>query len=162
MYRIRRATAGYAFVMLTFSLILGRIIWSYNAEIAPAIAQAQVIGLSATSNLFFNGILVSPVIGNMIILLGFEAFWLFVVIMAVGAVFFYWIVETKDQSIAILTEKWEKKLKCEYTGRHHATANKSLGKEIHNEQSSEEHSSKECSTEKEVENFFEDENMENA
>jgi hypothetical protein len=55
-----------------------------------------------------------------------------------------------------------KKLKCEYTGRHHATANKSLGKEIHNEQSSEEHSSKECSTEKEVENFFERENMENA
>jgi hypothetical protein len=85
----------------------------------------------------------------------------FVVIMAVGAVFFYWIVETNEQSIAIITEKWERMLGYEYTGRHHTTANKSLGKqELPGRRSSKEHSSKERSTEKEVENAFEGENME--
>jgi len=136
---------GYVFVAMTyviafiFNVTIGPIVWSYNAEIAPSIAQAQIVGLSAASNLFFNGIIVSPVIGNLIVALGFEAFWIFVVIMAVGAAFFYWIVETKDQSIAIITEKWEEKLKCEYTGHHHAIANEPLDKHLPSEkQSSEE------------------------
>jgi len=128
---------GYAFVALTFvinfvfNVTIGPIIWTYNAEIAPSIAQDQIVGLSAASNLCFNGILVSPVISSLIVATGFEAFWLFAAIMAVGAAFFYWLVETKDQSIAIVTEKWEEKLKCEYTGHHHAaiTSNEPLDKQ---------------------------------
>jgi len=135
---------GYAFVALTyvitfvFNVTLGPIVWSYNAEIAPSIAQDQIVGLSAASNLFFTGIVTSPVISSLIVAVGFEAFWVFAVIMAIGAAFFYWLVETKDQSIAIVTEKWEEKLKCEYTGHHHAITNETLDKHPPSEKESSE------------------------
>jgi MFS family permease len=118
---------GYVFIAMTytvsfvFGLTLGPVIWSYNAEIAPAAVRAQIVGLSAASNLFFNAVVVSPMIGELINSLGFNSFWVFVVIMSIAFVVFYWLVETKDLPVEIVTEKWEEKLNCKYTNLHHST-----------------------------------------
>jgi MFS family permease len=112
--------AGYAFIAMTYvvefmyGMTLGPVIWSYNAEIAPVAYRAQIGGMSAASNLFFNAVVVSPVIGDLIAHIGFNTFWIFVVIMLGAIGFFYWIVETKDLPIEVVTELWEAKLHCQY------------------------------------------------
>ena len=112
--------AGYAFIAMTYvvefmyGMTLGPVIWSYNAEIAPVAYRAQIGGMSAASNLFFNAVVVSPVIGDLIAHIGFNTFWIFVVIMLGAIGFFYWIVETKDLPIEVVTKLWEAKLNCQY------------------------------------------------
>ena len=76
--------------------------------------RAQIVGMSAASNLFFNAVVVSPVIGDLIAHIGFNTFWIFVAIMLGAIGFFYWIVETKDLPIEVVTELWEAKLHCQY------------------------------------------------
>jgi MFS family permease len=110
-YPIVSPNVGYMFIAMpyivsfVFGLTLGPVIWSYNAEIAPAAVRAQVVGLSAASNLFFNAAVVSPMLGDLIASLGFNSFWIFVVIMSIAFVVFYWLVETKDLPVEIVTEK---------------------------------------------------------
>lgn len=115
---------GYTILVLTFVIdfvfgfTLGPIIWSYNAEIAPVKFRALILGLAAASNLFWNGVIVylPPMI---ISSLGFDTFWMFASFMAVSFLFFYWIIETKGLPLEIVTETWEKKLKCKYVEHHH-------------------------------------------
>ena len=101
-----------------FGFTLGPIVWSYNAEIAPAKFRAQILGLAAASNLFWNGFVlyVPPILISAI---GFDTFWIFAGFMAIACAFFYWIVETNGLPLEVVTEKWEKKLNCEYTNLHH-------------------------------------------
>jgi len=122
---------GYLFLALSyiinfvFGFTVGPIVWSYNAEIAPTKIRAQLVGISAASNLILNGLTVSPVIGWLITSLGFNAFWLFAVVSVLACGFFYWIVETKGLPLEVVTEKWETKLNYKYTDLHH-TENGSL------------------------------------
>jgi MFS family permease len=115
---------GYAVLVMSyiidfvFGFTLGPVVWSYNAEIAPTKFRAQILGLAAASNLFWTGaILYVP--GYLISEIGFDTFWIFAGFMVIAFAFFYWIVETNGLPLEVVTEKWEKKLNCEYTNLHH-------------------------------------------
>lgn len=112
-------------INFVFSFTVGPIAWSYNAEIAPNKIRAQLVGISAASNMILNAFTISPAMGILISSLGFNAFWLFAVVSVLACCVFYWIVETKGLSLEVVTEKWEKKLNCKYTDLHH-TENGSL------------------------------------
>ena len=61
-------------INFVYGLYVGPIVWSYNAKIAPNNIHAQLVGISAVSNLILNGLTISPVIGWLITSLGFNAF----------------------------------------------------------------------------------------
>jgi len=114
---------AYAMVGLAMSIFFiygataGPITWTYNAEIAPANIRTQILGYAAACNLFFNGTMVYlPNI--MVVYIGFNAFWIFVAICAVGVGFWYWLVETNGLPLEVVTQKWEEKLNCKYTDIH--------------------------------------------
>lgn len=96
-----------------FGLTLGPIGWTYNAEIAPLKYRAKILGMAAASNLFCNFI-INHFSAGWMKNLGFPSFFIYGGCMAFATLMFWWLPETAGVTLEDVTERFERKFRCQY------------------------------------------------